>query len=73
MHDYTHDYFIKVITQRRVNAKKAAKQEKTLASLIKSVREKKLEEETKANNPEEVIQLMRDNMETPIRTFELPY
>ena len=42
--DYTHDYFTKVITARRINVKKAEKAalkpEKTLASLIKTAREK---------------------------------
>ena len=47
MPDYTQDYFAKVITARRINAKKAekaaAKPEKTLAALIKSAREKAAE------------------------------
>ena len=42
--DYTQDYFAKVITARRINAKKAekaaAKTEKTLAGLIKTARDK---------------------------------
>ena len=73
MPDYTHDYFIKVITQRRVNAKKTARPEKTLAKLITSVREKKHEEEGKTMSPAEKLQVMRDNIQAPIRTFELPY
>ena len=42
--DFTHEYFSKVMQQRRINAKKAekaaAKQEKTLASLLKTARDK---------------------------------
>ena len=45
--DYTQDYFAKVINARRINAKKAEKAaqkpEKTLASLIKTAREKAAE------------------------------
>ena len=55
IHDFTHDYFIKVITQRRVNAKKAAKQEKSLANLIKTVRDKKSENKENVKTPEELL------------------
>ena len=49
--DNTQDYFAKVITARRIAAKKAekaaAKPEKTLAALIKSAREKAAEKAPK--------------------------
>ena len=58
--DYTHDYFTKVMTQRRINAKKAekaaAKPEKTLASLLKSAREKVAEKEAKQPTQEEMLE-----------------
>ena len=51
MPDYTQDYFAKVITARRINAKKAekaaAKPEKTLAALIKSARERAVDKAVK--------------------------
>jgi len=54
--DFTHDYFTKYLIQRKVNAKKAAKPDKTLAKLIQSVREKKAEESTdKVLTPEEKL------------------
>ena len=72
--DYTHDYFTKYLLQRKVNAKKAAKPDKTLAKLIQSVREKKAEESTeKVLTAEEKLQAMRDAIQDPIRTFRLPY
>ena len=47
MPDYTQDYFAKVITARRIAAKKAekaaAKPEKSLAALIRTAREKAAE------------------------------
>ena len=73
LHDYTHDYFIKLVTQRRVNAKKTARQEKTLAALIKSVKEQKGDDQENKKSPEEVMQSMKDNIQQPMRTFELPY
>ena len=75
--DYTHEYFTKVLTQRRLNVKKAeraaAKQEKTLASLIKSAREKAAETQPKSQTPEEVLQSLKDNMQKSVRSFQFPY
>lgn len=75
--DYTQDYFAKVITARRINAKKAekaaAKPEKTLAALIKSAREKAQEKAPKPPTQEQFIEKMRESVAQPMRSFTMPY
>lgn len=79
MPDYTQDYFAKVITARRINAKKAEKMalkpEKTLAALIKSARDKATEKGTgeKVANREQALAAMQLSVSKPIRTFTMPY
>jgi len=53
---------------KKLNAKK--KNEKTLASLVKTV---KLKEEGDRKQTETDINTMKDSMEKPARTFRLPY
>ena len=75
--DYTQDYFAKVITARRINAKKAekavAKPEKTLAALLKSAREKAIEKAPKPATDAENIEKMRESIKEPMRSFVMPY
>lgn len=77
--DYTQDYFAKVITARRINAKKAekaaAKPEKTLAALLKTAREKHSERQTAkpSSTPEGQLEAMRQSTASPMRCFTMPY
>ena len=75
--DYTHDYFTKVITARRINAKKAeraaAKPEKTLAALIRSAREKAGDKAAKPPSQEQIMEKMRQSVSQPMRSFQMPY
>lgn len=68
--DFTYDYFQKVIAQRRVNAKK--KQEKTLASLVKSLAQTD-SSAVPAEDPDKALELMRSNAKDPAKRFKTPY
>ena len=76
--DYTQDYFAKLITARRISAKKAEKAalkpENTLASLIKSAREKAAEKtQSKTITQSAMIEAMKTSVQAPIRSFTMPY
>ena len=76
--DYTQDYFAKLITARRISAKKAEKAalkpENSLASLIKSARDKAAEKaQSKSVSSATMIEAMRESVKTPIRSFTMPY
>eukprot|EP00347_Sterkiella_histriomuscorum_P023831 403333237 len=61
--DFTLEYFNKLIMQKKLNAKK--KQEKNLATLIRTVRQKE----------EAAVQqkTQQENSQNPIRNFKMPY
>jgi len=69
--DYTYDYFIKVVTSRKLTAKK--KVEKNLASLFAQVKAAQ-PKAADASTPQAVaFEEMKKNVEKPARTFKMPY